>query len=60
MKDIQELAEGVMPSEIFTSISHDPETKEICIQYGYVLLSIPEEDYESLVSLLTEAAQQIG
>lgn len=60
MKDIQELAEGMMPSEIYTSVVRDPETKEICIQYGYVLLSIPEEDFEDLLSLLSEAAEKLA
>ena len=57
--EIIEIAEEMSPSEIFTSITYDTESKEVGLQYGYVLLSLPVEDLESMVNLLATAAEQI-
>jgi len=57
---LRELAEDVMPSEVFAMVSYDPETREVGIQYGYVLLSLPQEDFESFVALLTRAAESLS
>jgi len=56
---VRELAEDVMPSEVFAMVSFDTETHEVGIQYGYVLLSLPEEDFESFVELLASAGERL-
>lgn len=53
--DMEELAEGVMPSDVFAMVTYDRETREVGIQYGYVLLSLPREDFGPFVDLLSEA-----
>ncbi len=57
--DVKELAERVMPSEVFAMVTYDPETHEVGIQYGYVLLSLPREDVEPLIELLEEALERL-
>ncbi len=57
--EVQELVESVMPSEVFTAVSYDPKTREVGIQYGYVLLSLPREDFESFVDLLVQAEERL-
>jgi len=57
--DMQELTEGVMPSEVFAAVSYDPETHEVGVQYGYVLLSLPREDFESFLALLFQAKESL-
>ena len=57
--EIIEIAEEMMPSEIFTSITYDPQNKEVGFQYGYVLISLPIEDLENMINLLEMAAEQI-
>ena len=56
---MRELIEGVMPSEVFAAVSYDPETREVGIQYGYALLSLPLEDFESFLELLMEARESL-
>jgi hypothetical protein len=56
---VRELAEDVMPSEVFAMVSFDTETHEVGIQYGYVLLSLPREDFESFVELLVSASERL-
>jgi hypothetical protein len=56
---VRELVEDVMPSEVFAMVSYDPETHEVGIQYGYVLLSLPQEDFESFVNLLIDAGERL-
>jgi hypothetical protein len=53
--EMRELTEAVLPSEVFAAVSYDPETREVGIQYGYVLLSLPREDFASFLALLHEA-----
>ncbi|OGF52773.1 MAG: hypothetical protein A2Z21_00270 [Candidatus Fraserbacteria bacterium RBG_16_55_9] len=57
--EMRELTDGVMPSEVFAAISYDPETREVGVQYGYVLLSLPREDFESFIDLLLEAKERL-
>lgn len=57
--DVRDLNEGVMPSEVFAAVSYDPETREVGVQYGYVLLSLPREDFESFLNLLLEAQEKL-
>lgn len=57
--EMRELTEGVMPSEVFAAVSYDPETREVGVQYGYVLLSLPREDFESFLYLLLEAKERL-
>ncbi|GEM_PF-2699231 len=57
--DIQDLAESVLPSEVFAMVTLDPETQEVGVQYGYVLLSLPREDFEDFVELLRQAAERL-
>lgn len=58
--DMQELAESVLPSEVFAMVTFDPETQEVGVQYGYVLLSLPREDFESFVELLVQAGERLN
>ncbi len=57
--DVEELAERVLPSEVFAMVTYDPETREVGLQYGYVLLSLPREDVGPLVELLEEALARL-
>ena len=57
--EIIEIAEEMMPSEIYTSVTYDPESREVGFQYGYVLLSLPVEDLERMIELLSQAAEEI-
>lgn len=57
--DLKELAESVMPSEVFALVTYDPEAQEVGLQYGYVLLSLPREDFESFVELLVRAGERL-
>ncbi len=57
--DVRDLAESVLPSEVFAMVTFDPETQEVGVQYGYVLLSLPREDFESFVELLVRAGERL-
>jgi len=57
--EIIEIAEEMMPSEIYASITYDPENREVGFQYGYVLLSLPVEDLDKMIELLSMAADTI-
>jgi hypothetical protein len=56
---IETLAETVAPSETWISVWHDDAEHEIYIQYGYVDISMPVEDFEELVETLIEAQEKL-
>jgi hypothetical protein len=45
---IETLAEAVAPSETWISVWHDDAEHEIYIQYGYVDISMPIEDFAGI------------
>jgi hypothetical protein len=57
--DVKELVEDVLPSEVFAMVTYDPETEEVGVQYGYVLLSLPREDFGRFVEMLAEAEERL-
>ena len=57
---IEDLAEGLTPSEALVSVWQDPETRDVFIQYGYVSISMPLEDFHDFVAILTEAAEALA
>jgi hypothetical protein len=56
---IETLAETVAPSETWISVWHDDAEHEIYIQYGYVDISMPVEDFEEFVETLMEAREKL-
>ena len=56
---LNELAEGVLPSETYCAVTYDRDTNEVGIQYGYVLVSLPAEDLSDLIALLTKASSTL-
>lgn len=56
---IETLAETVAASETWISIWHDDSEDEIYLQYGYVDLSMPIEDFEDLVETLLQAREKL-
>ncbi len=57
--EFDELADGVMPSDTYVSLTLDEETAEIGIQYGYALISIPREDLPEMIEVLQNAQEQL-
>ncbi|MBI1729636.1 hypothetical protein HY229_03150 [Candidatus Acetothermia bacterium] len=57
--ELKELAEVVLPSETYSAVTFDPETHEIGIQYGNVLISIPKEDLSDFLEMLTKASSKM-
>lgn len=57
---IETLAETVAASETWISIWHDTAEQEIYLQYGYVDISMPVEDFEDLVEALVQARQKLS
>lgn len=58
--EFDELADGVMPSDIYVSLTLDEETGEIGIQYGYALISVPREDLPEMINVLRDAQEQLN
>ncbi len=58
--EFDELADGVLPSDTYASLTYDAESAEVGIQYGYALISIPREDLPDLIQLLQDAHQELG
>lgn len=56
---IVDLAEGSTETEAPVAIWKDDETDEIIFQYGYVSISMPVEDYGSLLELMEEGWEQL-
>lgn len=58
--EFDELADGVLPSDTYASLTYDEESAEVGIQYGYALISIPREDLPDLIQLLQDAQEELG
>lgn len=56
---IKDLAEGLTEGEILVSTWYDDETKDVFIQYGYVDISMPVEDFRSFIEILLQAEQML-
>lgn len=56
---IETLAEAVAASETWISVWHDDAEKEVYVQYGYVDISMPVEDFEDFVETLVKARQKL-
>lgn len=57
---VKDLAEGMTQSEILVSVWYDDETNEVLLQYGYVNLSMPLEDFGDLIHMLLEAEEKLN
>lgn len=57
---IETLAEAVATSETWISVWHDDAEKEVYVQYGYVDISMPIEDFEDFVETLIEAREKLA
>lgn len=57
---IETLAETVAASETWISVWHDDAEKEVYVQYGYVDISMPVEDFEDFVETLIEARGKLA
>lgn len=56
---IKDLAEGLTPGELWVSVWLDEESKEVFVQYGYVDISMPVEDFSSFIDVLVEAEDRL-
>ena len=54
-----DLVEGILPSETLLALWYDEDTREVLMQYGYVALSMPMEDFSELVGLLQQAQERL-
>lgn len=57
---IETLAEAVTASETWISVWHDTNEHEVYVQYGYVDISMPIEDFEDFVAALVEARHKLS
>lgn len=57
---VRDLAEGMTKSEILVSVWHDEDTDDIFLQYGYVDLSMPKEDFSDFLDMLLEAEEKLA
>ncbi|GBC76381.1 hypothetical protein HRbin07_00581 [bacterium HR07] len=57
---IETLAETVAASETWISVWHDDSEQEVYVQYGYVDISMPVEDFEDFVETLVEARAKLA
>lgn len=56
---MQDLLETQTTSETLLAAWFDPQTQEVGLQYGYVVLSLPLEDFFDLVEALLEAREKL-
>lgn len=56
---VKDLAEGLTPSELWVSVWYDDETREVFVQYGYVDISMPVEDFSSFIDVLVQAENKL-
>lgn len=56
---IEDLAEGLTTSEVTVSVWRDDETKDVFIQYGYVSIAMPMEDFLDFITILNEAEEAL-
>ncbi len=59
MSLLKDLVDTVTASETPLAIWFDPETHEVGVQYGYVVLSLPLEDFSDLADAFAEARDQL-
>ena len=57
---VKDLAEGLTPSELWVSVWFDDDMKEVFVQYGYVDISMPIEDFSSFIDVLVQAENQLA
>jgi len=57
---IETLAETVAASETWISVWHDTSEHEVYVQYGYVDISMPVEDFVDFVETLVEARGKLS
>lgn len=57
---IETLAETVAASETWISVWHDTNEHEVYVQYGYVDISMPVEDFVDFVETLVEARGKLS
>ncbi len=56
---VRDIVEGMTSSDVLVSIWFDEETNEVFIQYGYVDLSLPKEDFTDLLDFMVEAEEKL-
>lgn len=56
---IKDLAEAMATSDTWMSVWHDDEEKEVYVQYGYVDISLPIEDFHDFVEMLVSAEEKL-
>lgn len=52
---VKDLVEGTTETEAPVAIWQDTETNEIVLQYGYVSVSLPAEDFQDLSEFIQKA-----
>lgn len=56
---MKDLIETITTSETPLAIWYDPETHEVGVQYGYVVISLPVEDFHDLTEAFAEARNNL-
>jgi hypothetical protein len=62
MKELlmKDLIETTTTSETPLAVWFDPDTNEVAVQYGYVVISLPAEDFHDLTEAFASARDQLG
>jgi len=56
---LKDLVDTVTASETPLAVWFDEDTHEVGVQYGYVVLSLPREDFADLADACAEARDQL-
>lgn len=56
---VRDIVEGTTSSDVLVSIWFDEETNEVFIQYGYVDLSLPKEDFTDVLGFMVAAEEKL-
>jgi len=56
---MRDLIETTTTSETPLAVWFDPETHEVGVQYGYVVISLPVEDFHDVAEALSAAKAQL-
>jgi len=56
---VRDLVEITTTSETPLAVWFDPETHEVGVQYGYVVISLPVEDFHDVAEALFAAKAQL-
>ncbi|MFQ5794574.1 MAG: hypothetical protein ACE5JP_05950 [Candidatus Bipolaricaulia bacterium] len=56
---VEDLAEGIAASDTLIAVWYDDEAGEVLVQYGYVSISLPPEDFSDLIELLLKAEERL-